>query len=167
MPTTTPGKCQWPEFHSAIRSLTNKGEIKGVVVVDEEEVHVGRVTRGAAAEQQEGHGDADHAADTLKHQVSRQLKTLTSKLASGLETDVYQEDDKQRVANTKTICDMRTLRQLVEKDGPTKVEATHTQAYIQPIRNLPVKSLNEVPDEVLTTQFSKLLLKLTNPATVK
>ena len=161
MPATTPGKCQWPEFHSAIRSLTNKGEIKGVVVVDEEEVHVGRVTRGAAAEQQEGHGDADHAADTLKHQVSRQLKTLTSKLASGLETDVYQEDDKQRVANTKTICDIRTLRQLVEKDGPTKVEATHTQAYIQAIRNLPVKSLNEVPDEVLTTQFSKLLLKLT------
>ena len=154
---STSVKCQWPEFHAAIRSLTNKGEIKGVVVVDQEEVHVGRVTRGAAAGQIP---EGESSEDTVQLQVSRQLKNLATKLSSGLETDVYKEEDQQRVGNTKTICDMHTLHQLVKKDGPTKVEATHTQAYIQAIRNLDVKSLNEVPDKILTDQFSKLLLKL-------
>ena len=55
---------------------------------------------------------------------------------------------------------MVALQQVVIREGPTKVEATHTQGYILAIRNLPIKSLEEVSDQVLASQFSKLLLAL-------
>lgn len=73
-------KCHWHEFHKAIRTLSSNGEIKGVVILDDEAVHAGRVTRAVAAGQQqqevqEGESGGD-ATDTVKQQVGRQLEIL-------------------------------------------------------------------------------------------
>ena len=93
---STSVKCHWPELHSVVCSLRDKGEVKGVLVIDEEAVRGGRMTRAASASASagstatdsdaSGDGSAEHEVDPITavtQQVSLQLQNLGENYPKG------------------------------------------------------------------------------------
>ena len=94
--------------------------------------------------------------------VESQASDLLQKLISGLKTDVFSSNDRQKIniSRTITVSDMEYLYNSILNDGPEKTFALQKEKYIKSIRDIPVTSLNAVPSSVLEKQFQTLLYKL-------
>ena len=155
--------CKWPVYHKAVDSLKQKGEIYDVIVIDD---YPGRSGIGANQTRKISNFLTTSAKKDVLEAVQTQASSLLQKLISGLKTDVFSADERQKINLSRTITDMEYLYNCVLNEGPEKTFALQVEKYIKSIRDLPVTSLKEVPSSVLEKQFQALLYKLQeNPVT--
>ncbi|CAB4030237.1 Hypothetical predicted protein [Paramuricea clavata] len=92
--------------------------------------------------------------------ATHELKVFTEKLSKELEENIFDEDDVKVISHTKTITDLKSILYTVKHDGPIKTVATKADQYVKSIRELPVRSVASVPDNVLYAQFHDLVARI-------
>ena len=149
--------CYWPFYHSALQTFEKKSEIHGVAVIDNIEVQgaIGANQTRSTTQQRNKAVDED-----VKETVEKQVSVFAKRLADGLEEDVLDQEERKVVAKCKTITDLKSLLIDVKDNGALKVTAARSHLFVKAIRELPVRSLDNVPDEILKAQFSLLLQRL-------
>ena len=86
-----------------------------------------------------------------------ELKLFTEWLCKELEKNVFDEDDRKVISQAKVITDLKSIFCVVKQDGTTKVVASKASQYVKAIRELPIRSLINMPDDVLNAQFNDLV----------
>ena len=155
--------CKWPVYHNALQSLERESKIYDVVVIDD---YPGRSGIGAHHTRKVTDFMTKSENINVKESVQKQAVSLLKKLISGFKTDIFSDDERQKIELSRTLTDLETLYKSVISEGPQKTFAMKVEKYIESIRELPVTSLNDVPTTVLEKQFRELLFKLLEDAIV-
>jgi hypothetical protein len=96
----TNNPCKWPVYHQAVDTLKQRGEIYGVVVLDDYPVRSGI---GANQTRKMTNFLITSAKKDVLESVERQASDLLQKLISGLKTDVFSSNDRQKINISRTI----------------------------------------------------------------
>ena len=148
----SPSKCYWPYYlpnHAASASLTESiqsSQIHFVLVVDE---NSSWALVGANQTRQQVTPEEQNKKTDTKKLVESQLKDLSKDLSARLQEDVFTEDEREAIALCARLCNMNDLLRASKAEGAVKAAACHGMQYLSAIRNLPVLSLEHVPDDCL------------------
>lgn len=98
-------------------------------------------------------------------QRDAQLNLLVREIFRGLNTEVYDEQSVRIISLTKTILDLPTLsiklHQTESADGGyIKVAVTEFSNFNKAVKEIPIRSLTHLPEDILQKQFTEFLRKL-------
>ena len=89
--------------------------------------------------------------------ATRELKLFTERLCKEIKQN---EHDLKLISLAKVITELKSILCAVKQDGAAKVVASKASQYVKDIRELPIRSFINVPDDVLNTQFNYLVCRI-------
>ena len=149
--------CYWPDFHAAEATWKEENKICSLVVPDQYEE---RASIGANTTRSVSRNTSQQSQQNVVESAKKELKLFTERLCKELEQNVFDEDDRKVISQAKVITDLKSIFCAVKQGGTTKVVASKANQYLKAIRKLPIKSLINVPDDVLNAQFNDLVCRI-------
>lgn len=151
-------KCRWPFYHEDLNSFSEKHEIQGVPIVEQNFV---ADSRGAnTTRESEKRLETERAASL--ELVENRLKALAEKLHSGLKEKVFHQEDRELINCTRNIVDViKMAKEIKGKEGGyIKIASKNQKMFLKSIRQLPVRSLDAISDEMLQSQHKEFLKRI-------
>ena len=152
-------KCLLPLLHADKESLQNKGEIRNIPVIEENPV----VAAGLSSRTRNMQRQASISQNVnAEEQVEGRLSMLISTLYSGLKDDVFDAEAVTTIGHTRTVLDLPDIASKLKgpDSGHIKVAVTQGPLFVQAVRGVPVRSLNNVSDDELKRQYREFLKRL-------
>ena len=99
---------------------------------------------------------------TLRKRTDKQLQLLINELHTGLKTEVYDEQSVRIITLTKTIVDLSNLSVKMHQlgGGYIKIALTEFPNFLNAIKEIPIRSLLDLPESALEKQYTKVLRRL-------
>ena len=152
-------KCLWPLYHQTTASLKEKGEICGIPVLDTHET----VAAGLSSQTRANSRRERTNVSVEPTPVSRQqLAKLVERIHSDMQDEVFSPVITAVIEQTRKLLDLTAVSVSLRKPdgGYIKVAATTSEDVVQAIRSIPVRSLNDVPNQLLIDQHKEFLRRL-------
>ena len=152
-------KCLWPLNQADKKTFSDKGKIRDVTVVNK---HGMRAAGLQVATRKEKNDRLVRAGEDTVKQSDLKLLKVVRELASGLSKEVYSEDVKTVIEETRTVLDLTALAlQLKEPEAShIKIAVTEFPKFQQAVNKVPTTSLQSVPAEELKLQYRLFLSRL-------
>ena len=152
-------RCLWPMNHKDKTSLKERNEIRGIPVISSHEIEAAGLQTLTRRERER---DEIRKGVDAQQTSDKQLQFLINELYNGLKTEVYDEKSVMIIALTKTILDLPSLAiKLHQVDGGyIKIALTEFRNFLKAIKDIPIRSLLDLPESVLEKQYTEFLRRL-------
>ena len=152
-------KCMWPLNHNDKRDLIKKGEIRKIPIIDKTTTKAAGLNVETRCSQSLEHRNKDISAEKIS---DKELILLVKELYRGLKNEVYDPKDVEIINLTKVILDLPSLGKKLHSvgGGYIKVSRQEFPTYLHAIKNIPVRSLNNINEEVLKSEYKEFLRRL-------
>ena len=92
------------------------------------------------------------------------LVSLLKALCQGLQENVYCSEAKEIIEETRVVLDLATLGGRMKDEGASAVNVflTNFSKFHEAVKNIPINSLENVPEEELKIQYRLFLERLKN-----
>ena len=152
-------KCLWPLNHSDKRSYADHKKIRSVTVVNQQQIRAAGLnvrTRQTTVEQ------ILHSGEDAVAKSDKQLTELIKELANGLGNEVYDTETIAVIEGTRTILDLPALALKLREPGMSCVRQATLDfpEFKNSVINIPVRSLLDVPDNILANQFTEFVKRV-------
>ena len=140
-------KCLWPLYHQATASLKEKGEICGIPILDAHET----VAAGLSGQTRGSSRKERTKMSVEPTPVSKQqLAKLVGRIHSDMQDEVFSPEIAAVIDHTRKLLDLTAVSlSLKEPEGGyIKLAATTSEDVVQAIRSIPVRSLNDVSNQL-------------------
>ena len=152
-------RCLFPLLHADRDSLQTKGEIQKIPVVDQSAA----IAAGLQSRTRHMGRQAKIAQNVdAEKQVDKRLQMLISTLHSGLKDKVFDVQAVTVISHTKTVLNLPDIAAKLKgpDGGYIKNAVTQGPLFVDAIRSVPVRSLNNVSDDELKRQYRQFLKRL-------
>jgi hypothetical protein len=152
-------KCLFPLLHADQESLKTNGEIQKIPVTNQIPViAAGLQIRTRIMERQ---ATVSQNVDAEK-QVEQRLQMLISTLHLGLKDKVFDAQAVTVIGHTKTVLNLPELAAKLKgpDGGHIKISVTQGPLFLDAVRSVPVRSLNNVTDNEIQRQYRQFLKTL-------
>ena len=153
-------RCPWPMNHEDKTSLKEKNENRGIPTVSSHEIQAAALQ--TLTRQEHERNEIREGVDA-QQTSDKQLQLLVRELHNGLKTAVYDEQSVKIIALTKTtILDLPSLAvKLHQVDGGyIKIAPTEFPNFMKAIKDIPIRSLLDLPESALEKQYTEFLRRL-------
>ena len=101
------------------------------------------------------------AGENTQDKIDKRLLSVVSELVKGLSENVYSNEGKKVIENTRTILDWPALALKLKETGasPIKVSVTEFPRFKKAIESIPITSLKDVPVDELKIQHRAFVEK--------
>lgn len=152
-------RCLFPLLHADRDSLQTKGEIQKIPVVDQSEV----IAAGLQSRTRHMGRQATVAQNVdAEKQVEERLQMLIATLHSGLKDEVFDAEAVTVISHTKTILNLPDIAAKLKgpDGGHIKQAVIQGPLFVDAVRSVPVRSLNNISDNELKRQYRQFLKRL-------
>ena len=146
----------FPLLHADKLSYANTGKIKNIQIVNKAPITAAGLERCTRRMERENESFMNDPTVTEKH-VDEKLQMLVTTLFLGQETEVFDANALRVISLTKIILDVPSIAIRLNSDGYIKVAVEYGPEFLHAVRSLPVRSLVNVSDEEVKSQFREFL----------
>ena len=152
-------RCLWPLNHEGKKTLEEKNTIRGIPIISSNGIQVAGLQTQTRRENEQNQINKGIDAETTS---DKQLQLLINELHNGLKTEVYDEQSVRIITLTKTILDLSNLSvKLQQVDGGyIKIALTEFPNFMNAIKEIPIRSLLDLPESALEKQYTEFLRRL-------
>ena len=146
-------KCLWPRYHEDLKSLSDSNQY----------VNVDITRRGDQRAYQTRLTVNEELVDLIRDPcqlVKENIQSLINRMKEDLRKEVFDDNIKAIIEDTRVITDLKTVSVNVFKDGPVLLGAKTAQMFLDISRNL--ASLSDIPDDEIKDNYKKFLKVLYN-----
>ena len=162
-------KCLWPLNHKDKTTMVEKKQIMGLDIHNQYEVRAGGLS---ARTRQTREIELAAASEDAVDKSDIELSALVKELFRGLSTEVYDPKAVEVIEHTRYILDLPVLASKLKEPCASYIilSATDFPKFFNAFESIPVRSLQNIPKEVLSQQhkeFLKRLKKVTEDISIK
>ena len=153
------GNCKWPSYHSDLSDLQTHGKYRGVLIkksFNEKSI----LTKLSKSE-----NTVNLEKDATKI-AKAEIATLAKRLYDDLSNELFDEEVVKVIELTRNVSDLKSMAEQVEVKGSVLVGTLTADIFVKSSKQL-TGTLEEVPDELLETNYRKFLGILENHIRLK
>ena len=153
--TISDHECGWINCHKCVEGLKVNDSFDGLDFHEEEEDLQGTAFEQVTRRQREAVEIKKSRKEGVIEVAEERLQHFAKELVVELRETTYSEEDTRLIELTRTLTDMESFKKAIEEKGPVLFSVTYFPTYIDAVRQLPVKSLENVSDLQIRAQFDK------------